>query len=196
MSPSTFLQVLKTEVGRMQLAHPEREGELARAHALILHGMVLPSADDPHTGQVLSSDGQKQYTCNGTCDCQAGQHGKPCKHLQSWRLYQYVARKVEAQPTPAPSPLPEAPASANCHILLEGRQVQLTLRDTDETRLLQRLQAVLLQYPAAQPVTPGAAQGRGQGWCVLHQVQMTQNQKQGRSWWSHRLPEGGFCKGK
>jgi len=77
MSPSTFLQVLKTEVGRMQLAHPEREGELARAHALILHGMVLPSADDPHTGQVLSSDGQKQYTCNGTCDCQAGQHGKP-----------------------------------------------------------------------------------------------------------------------
>ena len=35
--------------------------------------------------------------------------------------------------------LPEAPASVNCHITLAGRQVQVTLRDTDETRLLARL---------------------------------------------------------
>ena len=54
MRASTFLQVLKTEVARMQVLHPERLGELARAHALILHGQVLPSADDPQTGMVLS----------------------------------------------------------------------------------------------------------------------------------------------
>jgi hypothetical protein len=89
MAAPTFLQVLTAEIARMQAAHPEREGELAHAHALILHGQVLPSADDPHTGQVLSSDGEKRYTVNGTCDCQAGQHGKPCKHLHAWKLYQY-----------------------------------------------------------------------------------------------------------
>jgi hypothetical protein len=104
MAAPTFLQVLTAEVARMQAAHPEREGELARAHALILHGMVLPSADDPATGSVLSSDNARRYSVNGSCTCQAGQHGKGCKHLQAWKLYQYIARKVEAQePQEAPS---------------------------------------------------------------------------------------------
>ena len=79
----TFLEVLRSEVARMQSLHPERLGELARAHALILHGQVLPRADDPQTGQVPSSDGEKRYTVNGVCDCQAGQHGKGCKHMQA-----------------------------------------------------------------------------------------------------------------
>ena len=38
MSTSPFLQMLKTEVGRMQAVHPEREGEIARA---------LPSFSSP-----------------------------------------------------------------------------------------------------------------------------------------------------
>jgi hypothetical protein len=65
---------------------------------------------------------------------------------------------------PAPTPLPEAPASVNCHITLEGRQVQLTLRDTDETRLLERLAALLKQYPpprAACDRGPHAGPGEG-----------------------------------
>jgi hypothetical protein len=36
MSTSSFLQTLKAEVARMQSLAPEREGEFARAHALIL----------------------------------------------------------------------------------------------------------------------------------------------------------------
>ena len=151
----------------MQTLHPERLGELARAHALILHGQVLPSADDPQTGQVLSSDAQTVYSVNGVCSCPAGQHGKGCKHLQAWKLYQYIAGKVEAPPVPpAPAvPLPEAPASVNCHIAIEGRQVQLTLRDSDESRLLARLQAVLTQFPlpGAAPSQPGQGPGRGRG---------------------------------
>jgi hypothetical protein len=132
MSAPTFLQVLAAEVARMQTLHPERTGELARAHALILHGQVLPSAADPQLGQVLSSDGEKTYSVNGTCDCQAGQHGKPCRHLQSWRLYQYIAKKVEAQ-TPEVCmvahenpPLPEARASLNFKALMGGFEVQMT----------------------------------------------------------------------
>jgi len=100
MTAPTFLQILASEVAKFQTLHPERTGELARAHALILHGQVLPSADDPQTGQVLSSDGKTTYAVNSHCDCQAGQHGKPCKHRQSWLLYQYIAKKVEAQTTP------------------------------------------------------------------------------------------------
>jgi hypothetical protein len=230
MRPSTFLQTLKTEVARMQAVYPEREGELARAHALIVHGMVVPSPDDPATGQVLSSDLQTTYTVNGTCDCQAGQHGRGCKHVQAWRLYQYVERKLAAQ-TPAPveppvepwpdndvegwpekapvetpeppavpvspPPLPEAPASINVRLTIGGREVQLTLRDSDEARLLKRLQTVLAQYPVEQkPASPPQPQGQGKGWCAKHGLQMTLNQKEGRSWWSHRLSDGNYCKGR
>jgi hypothetical protein len=201
MTTSPFLQTLTAEVARMQAAHPDREGELARAHALILHGQVLPSADDPHTGQVLSSDAQTTYTVNGTCDCQAGQHGKGCKHMQAWKLYQYIAGKVEAAspdgrgeaPTSPAVPLPEAPASVNVHLTIGGRQVQLTLRDTDETRVLQRLQRILERYPV--PVAAPQAQGQGKDWCPVHHVAMRQTTKEGRSWYSHKV-DGQWCKGR
>src|SRR5205823_12194315 len=52
-----------------------------------------------------------------------------------------------AQASPAtPAPLPEAPASVNVHLELGGRQVQLTLRDRDEGRLLERLATVLERF--------------------------------------------------
>jgi hypothetical protein len=77
--------------------------------------------------------------------------------------------------------------------MLEGRQVQVTLRDIDETRLLARLAAVLQQYPAPQPPArpQGPSQGQDKGWCSKHNVQMKQTQKDGRSWWSHKTSEGG-----
>jgi hypothetical protein len=90
--------------------------------------------------------------------------------------------------------LPEAPASANCHVTIAGRQVQVTLRDTDETSLLSRLTALLALYPVEQ-----AAASHGEpreGWCQAHQVQMPRNAKDGRSWYSHRAEDGSWCKGK
>ena len=170
----------------MQASHPEREGELARAHALILQGMVTPSADDPATAHVLSSDGAKRYTVNGQCDCRAGQHDKPCKHMQAWKLYQYIAKKVEAQPTP---PGHEAPASCNVSVMIRGHKVQITLRDADEQRMLERLQTLLAQYPApeapaqSQPTqvqsdtpqcpTHGAMRKstKGKGWYCAHKLE-------------------------
>jgi hypothetical protein len=91
--------------------------------------------------------------------------------------------------------LPEAPASVNVRLTISGREVQLTLRDTDEARLLARLQDVLQQYPveAARPAQePGP---EGPRWCPKHGDKMTLNQKEGRSWWSHKTAEG-WCKGK
>jgi hypothetical protein len=99
-------------------------------------------------------------------------------------------------------PLPEAPASVNCHILLEGRQVQVTLRDTDEARLLTRLAALLRQYPTAQPPTQPPAQGTTQPtgdespYCHVHRVALQRFSKDGRTWYSHKAPDGFWCKGK
>jgi hypothetical protein len=36
---------------------------------------------------------------------------------------------------------------------------------------------------------------QAEGWCARHGVQMTQNHKDGRSWWSHKTATG-WCKGK
>jgi hypothetical protein len=93
-------------------------------------------------------------------------------------------------------PLPEAPASANVFVTLKGRQVQLTLRDTCETRLLYRLSVVLDQFPlepSAQAST--APQTPEKGWCTIHQVAMKLNEKEGRQWYSHKVGEG-WCKGR
>jgi hypothetical protein len=91
------------------------------------------------------------------------------------------------------APLPEAPASVNVHLELAGRQVQLTLRDLDETRLLARLDAILQRFPLV--VTPTSEWAPAEGWCAKHGVAMRQNHKDGRSWWSHKTADG-WCKGK
>jgi hypothetical protein len=102
------------------------------------------------------------------------------------------------QPLTPPAPaLPEAPASVNCRLTIGGREVQLTLRGTDEAEVLTRLEAVLARYPQPQP-PPAQPQGQGEGWCAKHHVEMQWNEgKNGRKGWhSHRTPEGQWCKGK
>jgi hypothetical protein len=42
----------------------------------------------------------------------------------------------------------------------------------------------------AQPTPPP------EGWCALHQVQMELRNNERGSWWSHRLADGSYCKGK
>jgi hypothetical protein len=184
------------------------------------HVWTVASASTP--GKEYSINGHG-------CSCEDAHYKAPkgmCKHVLSVMLARKTLRLMQSPPpvvaeapaavppaTPsqsAPSAEPlqgmptppqhhEAPASVNVPIMLEGRQVQLTLRDTVETRLLQRLAAVLQQYPApAPPVRPQgqpATQGQDKGWCAKHGVQMKQTTKDGRSWWSHRH-EGQWCKGR
>jgi len=196
MAAPTFLDILRSEVARMQALHPDREGELARAHALILHGLVVPSPDDPAIGQVLSSDAQTVYRVNGTCDCSAGQHGKGCKHLQAWKLYQYVAGKVEAQPTPAVltkcEDFTEAPVSITLKATYAGQDIMVTLRGQDFASVRAQVEEasawLKLHAPAAGPT-------QGEGWCPVHQVAMPQTTKNGETWYSHKVG-GKWCKGK
>ena len=175
-------------------------GRIESAVKLVLQGDVEPLDDG--SIQVGSSDPTRVYHLVGpTCTCTDFTQGKApegwCKHRISAGIDKRVREVLAALPAPTPAPpaasLPEAPASANCHVTIEGRQVQITLRDTDETRLLQRLTTLLQQYPVAQ--APTASSIPAEGWCARHQIQMTLNQKQGRSWYSHSTDQG-WCKGR
>jgi len=102
--------------------------------------------------------------------------------------------------TPTPAPLPEAPASVNVRLTIGGREVQLTLRGTDEAEVLTRLEAVLARYPQPQPPAPAPSRQAPApeiGWCHTHGVEMTLNTKDGRQWWSHYdATAGRWCKGR
>jgi hypothetical protein len=93
-----------------------------------------------------------------------------------------------------PAPLPEAPASVNVHITIAGRQVQLTLRDTDEVRLLARPQGQAL---SPQQHNAAAMHRTVTDFCPIHQVAMKENTKDGRRWFSHYDETAGrWCKGR
>jgi hypothetical protein len=173
-------------------------GRLERATALVLGGGVFVEEDG--STQVRCTNGW--YSVNGHCPCP--DHSRAldglCKHRLAKALYRRASEML-LEPPPqvstalddTPAPLPEAPASVNVHLELAGRQVQLTLRDSDEGRLLARLEAVLRRFPLV--VTPTDTQARPAGWCSKHGVQMRQNHKEGRMWYSHRT-EQGWCKGR
>jgi hypothetical protein len=185
------------------LAHaklPEAlHGRLERATSLVLSGAVWLE-DDGHTCHVRASNGQGWYAVNGHCRCT--DHTKApnglCKHRLAHGLYRRagelvrdglptppVALDAPSQPTAAlavPStPLPEAPTSINVHLELAGRQVQLTLRDSDEGRLLARLEVVLQRFPLVVKPTDETPR------CPKHGVVMRLNHgKDGSTWHSHK----------
>jgi hypothetical protein len=104
-----------------------------------------------------------------------------------------------ASPAPLPA-LGEAPCSMNVHVEIAGRQVQVTLRGTDELEVLARLESLLQRYPVAparatEPATPAAAAAPEKGWCPIHNLQMKeQHGKDGSMWFSHKIVDG-WCKG-
>jgi len=153
--------------------------------------------EDGHTCHVRASNGQGWYAVNGHCRCtdHTKAPGGLCKHRLAHGLYRRAGELVrDGLPTPtgalAPSaPLPEAPASVNVHLELGGRQVQLTLRDADETRLLERLATVLERFPlTAKPAdtTPH---------CPTHGP--LKPSTKGKGWYCPaKLADGSWCKGK
>jgi len=185
---------------RAKATLPECNGRVEKAVAIVLAGDVelLP---DGHARVASQCQGTTQYhIVNGTCDCPdfARAPSSWCKHRIAAGIQRRAMQAVQTTTVPTPPAardgLPEAPASANCHVTIAGRQVQVTLRDTDEGRLLTRLTALLAQYPVETPAASTAQPP--EGWCAVHNVQMRRNEKDGRSWYSHQAPEGGWCKGK
>ena len=103
---------------------------------------------------------------------------------------------TQAQPEAPTAPLPEAPVSITLKATLHGHEVMVTLRGVDfasvKAQVEQASEWLKVQAPA-QPPTQGT--GQPEGWCSKHDVQMRQNHKNGRSWWSHKTTDG-WCQGK
>jgi len=178
-------------------------GRLEKAVSLVLHGDVLP-----HENGSISvgsfSDPRKSYRLQGhSCECQDFQHKAPegwCCHRIAAGVDQRVRELLAAQPAPAPNyeikqngretPLPEAPASANVHVTIAGRDVLLTLRDHDEARLLVRLEEVLQRFPQPSPPAPS-----GQGICPHHGAMKPSTKGKG-FYCPHKRQDGSWCPGR
>jgi hypothetical protein len=226
----TFRALVADVAARAKARLPESvNGRIESAVKLVLQGDVLFCDDG--TIEVGSSDPTRSYKLVGTaCTCTDFTSGKApdgwCKHRTAAGIAKRVGEVLAAQApqegtvapqatvdtsgqATAPQGLGEAPASANVRVQMCGREVQLTLRDTDETRLLERLTAVLAQFPVEPKPQPQApeplshqqhhALAQGQkvtGVCPVHSVQMQLNDKNGRQWYSHRTADGQWCKGR
>jgi hypothetical protein len=146
---------------------PACSGRVDAAVKIVLAGDVELLADG--TARVASqSNGSTVYqVVNGHCNCQdfpQAPHNL-CKHRLSAaivrRAQELVKQRLEQRNGPGELPaetpqekpqieavptLPEAPASVNVHVVLAGRTVQVTLRDSNEQRLLVRLEALLKRF--------------------------------------------------
>src|SRR5215471_2965146 len=150
-----FREVLAGLAAKTLTKIPALNGRVDKACKLVLGGDVALAADGTAQVDSLTDPSRVYLVGHGTCDCQ--DYDRAPDHLCAHRLSVGFLRKVQELLPPVASvsstqtPLPEAPASVNCHITIEGRQVQVTLRNTDEARLLTRLAALLREYSSDQP---------------------------------------------
>lgn len=85
-----------------------------------------------------------------TCLAPIDDQGTPCHAVQDDCVHDSVWRTPAVTPVGQSgalvTPLPEAPASANCYILVRGHRVQLTVRGYREEEVLERLEHILDRY--------------------------------------------------
>jgi hypothetical protein len=217
MLTSTDRQTFRETVALVAAMAKERlpqaiNGRLEGAIKLVLAHDVTRLADG--TIEVGScTDPLKTYRLVGTaCECKDFVDGKApegwCRH----RIAAGIAKRVRELLPPAPestpevhpvctSPLPEAPASCNVYVLIGGHKVQVTLRDSDEARMLARLHVVLAQYPAV----PGPTQDRapsapaptgGLPPCPYGHGFLRKSSKREGFYCPRKNEDGTFCKGR
>jgi len=103
-----------------------------------------------------------------------------------------------ATPPPAPGALGEAPASCNVYVMISGHKVQVTLRDSDEARMLDRLQVLLARYPAApareerRDAPPAQTDEVPQ--CYIHGAMKESTKAPGTYYCPKKLANGEYCK--
>jgi hypothetical protein len=114
-------------------------------------------------------------------------------------------------PQGAPQPCPEAAFSLTLKGTLDGIEALFTVRGQSAAEFKANLAAVrgLLDQPQAPPQAASQSQAqlspqqhnalamgrKVSGVCPVHGVQMKQNQKEGRTWYSHKTADG-WCKGR
>jgi len=202
---------------------PQCNGRVESAVKIVLAGDVQLLNDGTAKVASQSNGTTAYFVVNGACECKDFPRAPSgwCKHriaagIQK-RAYALAKAKLNGTPPddeapaaeapvqPAATPealpeaptllaLPEAPASCNVYVELAGRKVQVTLRDSDEERLLSRLAALLRRFPVEEVDEPGqqAPASPQEGWCATHQTQMKRREWGG---YSHKAADG-WCKGQ
>ena len=104
-------------------------------------------------------------------------------------LYAWMPGKA-----PAPQPCPEAVFSLTLKGFVDGHEALLTARGQTAAEFKATLEAI---RGLLDPKSPAPVSSQGEGWCAVHNTALYLNHgKDGSTWYSHKLPEGGFCKGK
>ena len=182
---------------------PKSNGRIDKAVSIVLQGDGLPFEDGHRFAVGSQSDTDLYYVMDNECTCPDADRAPDgvCKHvIATWLYRRGTALATERLkqldvPHSVSQILPEAPASANVYLTIQGRKVQLTLRDHDENSLLTRMELLLNRFPDESPesATPP------EGWCPIHQVQMKRS-KDGNGWY-HKAGEREngkaiWCRGK
>ena len=184
---------------------PTLNGRTEKACKLVLGGDVELHSDGTALVNSLTDPSRAYLVVKGACDCRDFEQAP--EHLCCHRLAVGFARKVqELVPLATPDitagsniastpPLGEAPASCNVYVQIGGHKVQVTLRDSDEQRMLERLQILLDRYPAApergrEPQTPTVETPV----CKYH-GQMKASTKAPGTWYcASKMGDGSYCK--
>ena len=129
-----------------------------------------------------------------------------CKHRLAVMLYRRASELLAASTcggggAPAAA-LPEAPASVNVRLCIGGADVQWTLRDADEARLVERLQALLARFPQAAKTAKDAASAAAREAqapasapiCPVHGPMKESSKAPGTWFCSKKLFDGSYCK--
>jgi hypothetical protein len=148
-----FREVLAALAEKTKTKIPELNGRIEKALRLALAGDVDAHVDGRATVYSSSDPTRRYELIEGVCTCRDWEQAP--EHLCQHRLAAGFVRKAATmlpqpppvEPAPAPVGLPEAACSVNCHVMVAGRQVQITLRGTSESEVLRRLEEVLRQYP-------------------------------------------------
>jgi hypothetical protein len=106
--------------------------------------------------------------------------------------------------TQTPGSFQEAPASWNTrYIDPSGFECQLTLRSASGTDLLKKAGVALSALVAAgcTPTVINHPNGKpheqpAMTVCEFHNAEMRKHEKNGQIWYSHKLADGTYCKGK
>jgi hypothetical protein len=108
---------------------------------------------------------------------------------------------MSTQPSIKPeSDFTEAPASWNTrYVTPEGFVCQITLRGDSGKDLLEKAGIALsfLLEHGYLPEQKLSHNGKGEGkQCPIHQCDMKRYEKEGRTWFSHKLEDGSWCRGR
>jgi len=200
----TFRALVADVAARAKARLPEAvNGRLEGAVKLVLaHDVTV--LDDGSIEVGSCSDPLKTYRLEGTpCTCQDFPRAPEgwCRHRIAAGIAKRVGEEWAAQAPQTGSlgirrdPLPEAPASCNVYVTIGGHKVQVTLRDTDEHHMLERLRVLLAQYPAA-PEKPGATPPQTPPpapVCQWHGP-MKPSTKHGGWYCPAKMADGSYCK--